>query len=122
MPSAVSVPLPAFTLTFGGVDFRLDPSNANDAAHVSFQSNDEGVFVNLQSFTGTLRVSLTSAVTSAKSNTATVEEYPASPASATRASNARPGVSPTQKQLPFAKAKPVAVTAMAKVKKICRVV
>lgn len=130
MPSQVSVPVPApaFTLTFGGVDFRLDPNLTSDeAAQVSFTSNNDGVFVNLQSFTGTLRVVPSSsslpaatgvttaakAVTDATTKSATVEEEPASPANNTTpaTSNAtarRPGVSPTQQQLPFAKTKPAA--------------
>jgi len=132
MPSAVSVPVqaPTFTLTFGGVDFRLDPNSSNDsAAQVSFQTNDDGVFVNLQSFTGTLRVSSSSLppanpVTKAQPNISSataVEEEPVSPANnatpmTTNAAGAgRPGVSPTQKQLPFVKAKPAAVTAVKKV-------
>ena len=118
MPSAVSVPAPAFTLSFGGVDFRLDPtSSPGEAAQVSFQSNDDGVFVNLKSFTGTLRVSTTpsslpAAVSTTKSiskMTAKVEEEPASPANAKKKTAlGRPGVSPTQQQLPFGKAKPAA--------------
>lgn len=118
MPSAVSVPAPAFTLSFGGVDFRLDPtSDPGEAAQVSFQSNDQGVFVNLTSFTGTLCVSTTpsslpAAVSTTKSvskTSAKVEEEPASPANVVKRNVGRPGVSPTQQQLPFAKAsKPAA--------------
>lgn len=133
MPSAVSVPVqaPTFTLTFGGVDFRLDPNSSNDsAAQVSFQTNDDGVSVNLQSFTGTLRVSSSSSlpptnpVTKSQPNISSataVEQEPVSPANnatpmTTNAAGAgRPGVSPTQKQLPFVKAKPAAVTAVKKV-------
>jgi hypothetical protein len=115
MPSAVSVPdpSPAFTLTFGGVDFRLDQKGLKSGSQVSFQSSDDGVIVNLKSFTGTLRVSLSSfpVVTSAQSTTAKVEEEPASPDAMTTA--ARKGVSPTQQQLPFAKAEPKAKKSLA---------
>ena len=110
MPTAVSVPAPSpvFTLTFGGVDFRLDQHGSNSGTQVSFQSSDDGVIVNLKSFTGTLTVSssFSPAVTGAQSTTAKVEEEPASPHATTTA--ARKGVSPTQQQLPFAKAEPKA--------------
>ena len=115
MPSVVSVPAlsPAFTLTFGGVDFRLDQQGLTSGSQVSFQSSDDGVIVNLKSFTGTLRVSSSSfpAVTSIQSTTAKVEEEPASPDVATTA--AHKGVSPTQQQLPFAKAEPKAKKSLA---------
>lgn len=124
MPSQVSVPAsaPTFTLSFGGVDFRLDPNaSSDDAAQVSFTTNDDSVMVNLQSFTGTLCVkksSVSSALpvetlktTSAAATTsATVEEEPASPANANAPAISNAGArrhhSPTQQQLPFAKAKP----------------
>jgi hypothetical protein len=105
MPSAVSVPVPstAFTLTFGGVDFRLDQQDSTSGSQVSFQSSEDGVVVNLQGFTGTLRVSSSSlpAMTSEQPATAKVEEEPASPDAATTAGK---GVSPKQQQLPFTKA------------------
>lgn len=129
MPSAVSVPVapPAFTLTFGGVDFRLNPSSSNDTtAQVSFQTNEDGVFVNLQSFTGTLKVvpaSPNADVTTNKNITsAKVEEEPVSPANATTpaASNgARSGISPTQKQLPFTKVAAVTVKKAPASVKVC---
>jgi hypothetical protein len=107
MPSAVSVPIPspAFTLTFGGVDFRLDQQGLTSGSQVSFQNIEDGVIVNLQGFTGTLRVSPSSlpAVTSERLTTAKVEEEPASPDAATTAAK---GASPKQQQLPFTKAQP----------------
>lgn len=122
MPSAISVPVEqtAFTLTFGGVDFRLNPSSSTDAGQVSFQSNDDGVFCNLQSFTGTLKVSpsVPSTVvtkTSKEITSATVEQEPVSPANAatpftSNAAAPRAGLSPTQKTLPFTKVAAVTTT------------
>lgn len=115
MPSAMNVPIPptAVTLSFGGVDFRLDASG--DKAGISFpqlSSNEPNdlMKVHLTNFTGTLSVSMSSLVTAAPqvppslaaapprvSLGGVVEEEPASPL-IKRSVNK---ISPRQQQLPF---------------------
>lgn len=106
MPSVASVAVfkTAFTLSFGGVDFRLDPQDV--ASQVSFQRSDDGVFVNLKSFTGMLHVASSSSFDAThhkQSTTAKVEEE-GSPDTKPSGVAKQDCVSPGQTKLAFAKA------------------
>ena len=101
-PSSLFCP-PALTLSIGGVDFTLSPSN-NDGVVSYRYDNQGGVCIDLDSFTGSLRVAVTRFHDVSPSNktrpTTMVEEEPNSP---NVAKDVTTDVSPGQKRLPFPK-------------------
>jgi hypothetical protein len=87
----VSAPA-ALTLTFGGVEFALTPTDTN--AELSYKNKGQDIILSLSSFTGSLKVSLkgmTAALPQLQQTTATVEEEPNSPQVAQKAPSFMPG-------------------------------
>ena len=92
---------PALTLSIGGVDFTLTPSNDDGVVSYRHASNG-GVFLDLAAFTGSLKVAAVSQPNKPCRPTTMVEEEPNSP---TIALEKVTEVSPSQKKLPFTKVK-----------------
>jgi hypothetical protein len=87
----VSAPA-ALTLTFGGVEFALTPTDTN--AELSYKNKGQDIILSLSSFTGSLKVSLkgiNAALPQLQQTTATVEEEPNSPQVAQKAPSFMPG-------------------------------
>lgn len=91
----------ALTLTFGGVEFELTPTDTN--AELSYKYKGQDIFLSLDSFSGSLRVSMIgtdiAVLPQLQQTTAKVVEEPNSPAVAQKA----PKVTPGQTKLSFQK-------------------
>jgi hypothetical protein len=107
-PPPVPLSPAALTLSFGGVEFALTPSD--NAAEVSYKTNGQGVVLSLTSFTGSLQISMRGGIPTILSTTAKVEEEPHSP----DVTPEKLSVFPGQQKLSFSKPNNKANTATKK--------